>query len=65
MSDDPDTATISSLVYRALHDYYDATSDYSSQLVINTSMNPNIINIEDFKHNRRYTVTIFGENTHY
>lgn len=65
MVDDPSSDKIMSLIYNALHDYYDATVDYSSELVIQFNMNPNIIEIHDYKHNRYYSITLFGENTHY
>jgi hypothetical protein len=65
MVNDPSSDKIMNLIFEALHNYYDATVDYSSSLVIQFNMCPNIIDIHDYEHNRHYSITLFGENTHY
>jgi hypothetical protein len=65
MRDEPTTHEILNIIFDALHENYDATTDASSNLCIQFNIRPNIIDIHDAANNRHFTVEVLGERFEY
>jgi hypothetical protein len=65
MSEYPIVKDVISIIFDALHEHYDATTDASSNLIIQRNMNPDVIDIHDVLSDYHLSITVVGEDWEY
>ena len=62
MNEYPTVNDVLSVIFKALHEHYDATTDASSDLCIQYNIKPHIIDVHDAANNRHFTIEVLGED---
>lgn len=65
MSEYPNIPDVMSIIFKALHEHYKATTDASSDLIIQRNMGPNVIDIHDVLSDYHLSITVVGEDWEY
>jgi hypothetical protein len=65
MNEYPTVNDVLSVIFKALHEHYDATTDHSSDLIIQFNINPHIIDIHDVLSDYHLSITVVGEDWEY